>query len=66
MNEKLSQPERIKRFAFVTDTWSVETGELTPTMKLKRRVLNEKYKDLIDGIYEGTVGYDVEKPQAKA
>ncbi|NPA33537.1 MAG: long-chain fatty acid--CoA ligase [Chlorobi bacterium] len=61
VNKHLAKPEQIKRFAFVTDTWSVETGELTPTMKLKRRVLNEKYKDIIDGIYEGTVGYDVYK-----
>jgi long-chain acyl-CoA synthetase len=38
-------------FRLVPDTWSVESGELTPTMKLKRRVILEKYADLIEEIY---------------
>jgi long-chain acyl-CoA synthetase len=36
----------------VPDEWSQETGELTPSMKLKRRVITEKYASLIDALYE--------------
>jgi long-chain acyl-CoA synthetase len=37
----------LKRFALVPEEWTVDTGELTPSMKLKRRVLLERYKDEI-------------------
>jgi long-chain acyl-CoA synthetase len=32
--------------------FTIESGELTPTLKIKRRVIDEKYRDLIDGLYE--------------
>lgn len=44
--------ETIKKFKLVADVWSVETGELTPTLKVKRKVVEEKYADLIDSIYQ--------------
>ena len=44
--------KRIKDFAFLTTDFSIEGGELTPTLKVKRRVVAEKYKDMIDGLYE--------------
>lgn len=50
-NERLSRPEQIKRFALVADRWSVETEELTPTLKLRRRVVAARYADLIESIY---------------
>jgi long-chain acyl-CoA synthetase len=46
-----SRYERVKNFELVPDEFSQEAGELTPTLKLKRRVLLARYKDLIDGIY---------------
>ena len=50
-NEGLAQHETIKKIAVVADEWAVESGELTPSMKLKRRVINEKYKDRINALY---------------
>lgn len=48
--------ERAKKFALVEQEFSVATGELTPTMKLKRKVIAEKYKQLIDSLYDGLGG----------
>ncbi len=50
-NKRFGHIKQIKKFEMVPDLWSVETGELTPTLKLKRRVIKERYKDLIDKIY---------------
>ena len=47
----LARFESVKKFALLEKEFSVEGGELTPTLKLKRRVINEKYKDVIDGFY---------------
>lgn len=52
INEDLPSYSTIKKFALLTKPWSIETGELTPTMKLKRRVIHEKYDEMIDQIYE--------------
>jgi long-chain acyl-CoA synthetase len=51
LNENLGDHEKIKRFRLVPDEWTSQTGELSPTMKLKRSVLHEKYKDLISEIF---------------
>jgi long-chain acyl-CoA synthetase len=50
-NEGLAPWEQIKKFALVDQPWTVENGELTPTMKLKRRVIHERYANLIREIY---------------
>ncbi len=47
----LGQVERIKRFTLLAKEFSQETGEITPTMKVKRKVVQEKYKELIDEMY---------------
>jgi long-chain acyl-CoA synthetase len=47
----LGQVERIKRFTLLAKEFSQETGEITPTMKVKRKVVQEKYKELIDAMY---------------
>ena len=52
VNGSLANFESLKRFRVVPDEWSQETGELTPSMKLKRRVITEKYASLIDALYE--------------
>lgn len=50
-NKRFSHIEQIKKFEIVNEDWTVETGELTPTLKLKRKVILEKYKTLIENIY---------------
>lgn len=49
--KSLSQVEKIKKFTLLENEFSQETGEITPTMKVKRKVVQEKYKDLIDAMY---------------
>ena len=50
-NEQFGKWEKIKKFELTPDIWSIDAGHLTPTMKLKRKVIKEKYKALIDQIY---------------
>jgi long-chain acyl-CoA synthetase len=50
-NRRLDHVQQIKVFRLVCESWSMETGELSPTLKLKRRVIKEKYRHLIDEIY---------------
>jgi long-chain acyl-CoA synthetase len=50
-NSHLARIEQFKRFTILPDEWSAESEELTPTMKLKRRVIYTKYKDEIDAMY---------------
>jgi long-chain acyl-CoA synthetase len=53
VNGGLASWEGIKKVGVVAEEWSVEDGELTPSMKLKRRVITEKYKDRIAEFYGG-------------
>ena len=50
-NQHFNQVEQIKKFELLPREWSVEGGELTPTLKLKRKVILEKYKDAVERIY---------------
>ncbi|MDT5295027.1 MAG: long-chain acyl-CoA synthetase [Acidobacteriota bacterium] len=50
----LADYERVRRVALLPDDFSIDGGELTPTLKVKRRVIDEKYSGLIDEIYDGT------------
>jgi long-chain acyl-CoA synthetase len=52
LNEPFGNYERIKKFALLPKEWTVETNELTPTMKIKRRELNKNYASQIDGFYK--------------
>ena len=51
LNEKFGNWEKIKRFELTPDVWSIEGGHLTPTMKLKRKIVMEKYQSLYKQIY---------------
>ncbi|MCX7679946.1 MAG: long-chain fatty acid--CoA ligase [Spirochaetes bacterium] len=53
LNGELARFEQIKKFAIVPEDFSVENDMLTPTMKLKRRNIIARYKDIIDSLYEG-------------
>jgi long-chain acyl-CoA synthetase len=51
LNEKFGNWEKIKRFELTPDLWTIDGGHLTPTLKLKRKIVLEKYKDLFNKIY---------------
>jgi long-chain acyl-CoA synthetase len=51
-NALLGRFEMIKRFLFVTESWDASTGELSPTLKLRRKMLFERYKKAIEELYE--------------
>ncbi len=51
VNKELAPYETMKKVAVVPDEWSVEEGEMTPSMKLKRRIINEKYAEQIKGLF---------------
>jgi long-chain acyl-CoA synthetase len=51
-NKYFNHVEQVKKFELLPSEWSVDGGELTPTLKLKRRVIMEKYKDAIERIYK--------------
>jgi long-chain acyl-CoA synthetase len=52
-NSKYAQVEQVKKFTILDHDLSQETGELTPTLKVKRNVVNEKYAGLFDALYTG-------------
>jgi len=51
MNKRLSPPERINRFRLVKDEWSPAIGELSPTLKLRRKFIHEKYSEVVEQVY---------------
>ena len=51
VNKSLGEHEQIKRFRLVIEEWTPQTGELSPTLKLKRNYLTGEYKDIISEIY---------------
>ena len=50
-NTHLSRVEQVKRWTVLGREWTPGTGELTPTLKLKRQVIHRKYADLIESMY---------------
>lgn len=50
-NKFFNHVEQVKKFELIPNEWTIETGELTPTLKLKRKVIMEKYKDAVERIY---------------
>ncbi|RJQ78716.1 AMP-dependent synthetase/ligase [Amycolatopsis panacis] len=50
-NDRLARSEQIKRYHLITHPWTPESGELTPTLKLKRRVVNDRYAEAITALY---------------
>ena len=51
INKKFGHWEQVKKFELTPDVWSVDGGEMTPTLKLKRKSIKEKYQKLYDKIY---------------
>jgi long-chain acyl-CoA synthetase len=54
VNESLGRAEQIKRFALLPRELSIEEGEITPTLKLRRRVCEDHFGDLIESVYAGS------------
>ena len=52
VNQTLSEWEQISRIRIVPDEWTPATGELSASLKLKRKVLEEKYKEILDAVYK--------------
>ena len=52
-NQRLARVQQVKRWHLLPAEWTAETGELTPTLKLRRRVVHAKYADAIDSLYTG-------------
>ena len=53
VNKTLSQVETVKKFALLPRRFYAEEGDVTPTLKVKRRALEERYADLVAGLYRG-------------
>jgi len=51
LNKNLGATEQIKRFRLVSEEWTPQTGELSPTLKLKRKEISKKYRDILKEIY---------------
>jgi len=66
-NKHLAPHEQLKRFRLITDEWTQQTGELSPTLKLKRVMLMKKYKFIVDEIYNhkeeshDTIGFNIKQ-----
>jgi long-subunit acyl-CoA synthetase (AMP-forming) len=56
VNDKLARVQTIKKFAIIPTEFSIEGGELTPTMKVKRKVVNQKYAREIESLYPSEEG----------
>jgi len=52
-NEQFAKWEKVKQFRLTPDIWSIDAGHVTPTLKLKRKVIKEKYINLYEDIYRG-------------
>ena len=55
VNSTLPSYETIKRFTILERDFSLESGELTPTLKVKRKAATQRYKPQIDAMYDGEV-----------
>ena len=52
-NAQFAKWEKVKQFRLTPDIWSIEAGHVTPTLKLKRKIIKEKYSALYENIYRG-------------
>jgi long-chain acyl-CoA synthetase len=52
VNKQLSPWETVKKFVLLETPFSIESGELTPTLKVKRPIVKERYEDEIESMYQ--------------
>jgi long-chain acyl-CoA synthetase len=55
INKELASHEKVRKFQLLTKQFTIDSGEMTPTLKIKRKVVSEKYADVIDELYKGVV-----------
>jgi long-chain acyl-CoA synthetase len=60
LNKRLGHFAQIKKFVLLPQDWSIANGDLTPTLKLKRKQLRQKHADLIESLYAETRGSGTE------
>lgn len=60
-NKFFNHVEQVKRFELLTNEWSINTGELTPKLSIKRKVITEKYQDAIERIYHNAPTHATEE-----
>ena len=53
VNKDLSVIEKVRQFAFADEAFSIENEEMTPSMKIRRHKIRDRYQDRIDGLYRG-------------
>ncbi len=58
LNKRLAKHETIKKFAILPNDFTLEAGEITPSLKVKRKVVEQKYKDVLDSFYAGAIAGD--------
>ena len=51
LNKCLGETEKVKKYVLLADEWSIANGLLTPTLKAKRKVITNKYKDVIEKMF---------------
>ena len=52
ISNELASHEKVRDFRLIPDTFDVESGELTPTLKIKRRIIKDRYQHLIEDIFK--------------
>ncbi len=62
-NKEFGRWEQVKQFALLPDDWTIEGGEFTPKLSLRRKIILEKYKNRIEKIYKDAENYHSENPQ---
>jgi long-chain acyl-CoA synthetase len=65
LNKRLNSSEQIKKIALIADEWSPFTGELTSTLKLRRKKIIEKYHELVASLYAGSSKVKTEPVEVK-
>jgi long-chain acyl-CoA synthetase len=61
LNAGLDKVQQVKRFALISDEWTTESGELSPTLKLRRKFISGKYRELITLIYRDSEDEGIKK-----
>jgi long-chain acyl-CoA synthetase len=63
-NKNLDRQEKIRRFTLLANDFTIDNDEITPSLKVKRKVVDKRYKDLIDAMYVGEDAEDQERKRA--